>query len=384
MNILMISADRSVAAGEKGPFHNMLQRFSTHFDRIDVIGLRPARVKERRVFGNVYLHPPEGGKVRQPGHILRTGRRLLAERPYAFAVSHDYNPFYNGLGAWLLHRKTGLPYISEIHHVPGYPRAATLRERIDRLCTRLYVRWVQHRALAIRVVNGKEMPGLLRKWGVQPGKITVLHSLYIDFETFRPPGPGEAEEKRYDLLFCGRLAPNKGIFIVLEALDRLRRLRPEVRLLLIGRGPLEARIEHGLRRLGLEANVERIPWVAEPAKLAALYRAARLVVCASFSEGGPRFTVEAMACGTPVVSTPVGIMSELVEDGENGLLFSWDPAELADKVDRLLRDEERYRVMRARLPGTVAPFERDRVITALADGFKGLVGKGGGRGGKGG
>ena len=166
---------------------------------------------------------------------------------------------------------------------------------------------------------------------------------------------------------------NKGIFILLAALRRLKERRPGVRLLMVGRGPLEARVEGFLRGHGLEENVERIPWVSEPAELAALYRAARLVVCASLSEGGPRFTVEAMACGTPVVSTPVGIMQELIRDGETGFLFSWDPGALAHKVDRLLSDPEAYRRMEEHLPQVVAPFERDPVIARLAEGFKALV-----------
>ena len=94
MNIIMISADVSVVAGDQGPFYYMLEEFHRHFDRIDVIGLKPARVERKVVFGNVHLHHPARGKLFQPLFIVRTGRRLLEERPYAFAVSHDYNFFY--------------------------------------------------------------------------------------------------------------------------------------------------------------------------------------------------------------------------------------------------------------------------------------------------
>jgi hypothetical protein len=79
-NILMVSADRSVVAGEKGPFHYMLESFSRHWDRVDVIGMRPARREQTTVFGNVHLHHPQSGKLRQAVFIAETGRRLAAER----------------------------------------------------------------------------------------------------------------------------------------------------------------------------------------------------------------------------------------------------------------------------------------------------------------
>lgn len=369
MNIIMISADVSVTAGDRGPFYYMLEGFHQHFDRIDVIGLKPARHERKEIFGNVFLHHPDHGKLKQPWFILNTGRRLIEERPYAFAISHDYNVFYNGLGAYLLHRKTGIPYFSEIHHVPGYPRASGLRERFDRFCTRLYTRWVQHRALAIRVVNSVQLPDLLVRWGVAREKIRVLYSLYMDFDIYHPANV----EKEYDLVFCGRLVPNKGLFIILEALRILKRKHPAIRLLIIGRGPLKDQVSKFVAQHDLVDNVHFIDWVADTRALADLYRKSRLLVCTSFNEGGPRVTVEAMACGTPALSTPVGIMPELIRNQVNGMLIDWDPQDLATKADQLLSDSALYDRIRYKLRDSIAPFERMKVLKDLADGFKALV-----------
>lgn len=368
MNIMMISADVSVVAGDKGPFYYMLEEFHNHFDRIDVIGLKPARIVSEQIFGNVFLHHPKRGKLFQPAFILRTGLKLLNERSYAFAVSHDYNLFYNGLGAYLLHRKTGLPYFSEIHHVPGYPRAACFREVFDRFCTRFYTRWVQNHALAIRVVNAVQLPELLTRWGIKKEKIQVLYSLYLDLDAYR--SNETAPQKKYDLVYCGRFVPNKGIFIILKALKLLKEKHPHIRLLLIGRGPLEIKVSRYIEDNGLNDHVDRIPWVAGTEDLADLYRLSKILVCASFNEGGPRVTMEAMACGTPVISTPVGIMPELIRHGENGYLFDWDPLKLADQADRLLTDHDLYTRICQELPGLVTPFERKKVLADLAQGFK--------------
>ena len=83
-NILMVSADRAVAAGEKGPFHYMLETFSRHWDRIDVIGMRPARRVQDTVFGNVHLHYATGGKLAQAVKVhlrvdLRSDRAAVTE-----------------------------------------------------------------------------------------------------------------------------------------------------------------------------------------------------------------------------------------------------------------------------------------------------------------
>ena len=48
-------------------------------------------------------------------------------RPYGLIVSHDYGVFYNGIGSWLLARRFGVPFVSELHHIEGYPRAVGAR-----------------------------------------------------------------------------------------------------------------------------------------------------------------------------------------------------------------------------------------------------------------
>jgi glycosyltransferase involved in cell wall biosynthesis len=367
-NILMVSADRAVAAGEKGPFHYMLEAFCRHWDRVDVIGLRPARHALESVFGNVHLHYARGGRLAQAGFIAATGRRLAAEREYAVMTSHDYNPFYNGVGAWRIARATGIPWVSEIHHVPGHPVAATTRERLDRALTRRWVRWALPRVAGFRVVNARELPALLGGWGVPGAKLLVLPSLYLDLDVFGPGGPRGAE---CDLLMVGRLVPNKGIAQVIAALGRLvRRGLGPLRMHVVGRGPLQPALERRARRLPAGARVEFLGWLPDAAALAAAYRAARVLVCASTSEGGPRVAAEAMACGTPVVGTRVGLLPELVADRADGMLYDGSIEHLTLSLQRLLTDAAFERALRGRLPGDLTRFDRERVIAGLAEGLR--------------
>jgi len=306
------------------------------------------------------------------GYVARRGAELIGEHGHALITSHDYGWFYNGLGSARLSRATGVPYVSEIHHVPGHPVAADLRERFDQRVARRYVRWARSRALAFRVVNQGEMPALLESWGVPPGQIAVLPSLYIDLETFAPPA--EPVEPEQDRVFVGRMVNNKGVEKIVEALALLSGQGLELSALLVGKGPLLGALQRRVEQRGLAGRVRFTEWIAGPAELAEVYRRSRALVCASTCEGGPRVTVEAMACGTPVVSTPVGMMKELLEDGVNGCVAGFDAPSLADAIGRLLSDEEARRAMGARARPAAERFEYARVIRGYAEGLKRLAG----------
>lgn len=372
-NVMMVSADRSVVAGERGPFHYMLETFSRHWDRVDVIGTRPARVEQTEVFGNVHLHHPTTGKLRQAGFIARTGKALAAERPYTVITSHDYNPFYNGLGSWRISRATGIPYVAEIHHVPGHPVAATFRERLDKPLTRLYARWAAKRAAGFRVVNAGELPELLTGWGIPAERIHVLTSLYLDRDVFRP-GDEPRPEPDCDLLLVGRLVPNKGVPVVLDAHRQIVGEGHRLRLKFLGRGPHAALVAQHARRPGMDGLVEHVEWVETAEDLADVYRRARVLVCASTSEGGPRVVPEALACGTPSVSTPVGIVPELIQDGVNGEVFDGTAPGLVAALRRVLLEPGAHERMLAEVPRSdMARFDREVVIAGLADGLKAIA-----------
>ena len=181
--------------------------------------------------------------------------------------------------------------------------------------------------------------------------------------------------KKWDLVFVGRLVNNKGLITIIDALYQLKyRMRP-LKLLIVGRGPMRAAVEERVKKHELEKHVEFVEWLETPKDLADVYRASRAILCASTCEGGPRVTVEAMACGTPAVSTPVGIMGELIEDGKNGALCRFDYASLAASIERVISDEVKLAEMGVRARADVLKFEYDEAIAGYANGLKGLVGK---------
>lgn len=370
----MLSGDRQTPVGEKGPFHAMQREFSRWFERIDVLCPKPDRpVVVRTLYGRVHFHPAEVPRSGMLRFLERSGLDLIEQQRPDLIVSHDYGWFYNGLAAARLSRRTGVPYLSEIHHVPGVPVAADLREVFDRAVAKRYVRWARSRARAFRVVNGGEMPALLRSWGVAPEQILVLPSLYIDLELFRPPPQPLAVEQ--DVLYVGRMVNNKGLARIVEALARLAREGQPLSATFLGKGPLRADTERRVRAAGLEGRVRFLDWIDSGASLARLYAQSRVLVCASTCEGGPRVTVEAMACGTPVVSTPVGVMGELLADGRAGRLVGFDAASLADGIAGMLADEPARRQAGLAAREIASAFEYQRVLEGYARGLHALVGQ---------
>jgi glycosyltransferase involved in cell wall biosynthesis len=81
-----------------------------------------------------------------------------------------------------------------------------------------------------------------------------------------------------------------------------------------------------------------------------------------------------MACGTPVVSTPVGMMRELLREGENGSCAGFDVESLASAIERVLGDEPRRAEMGRRARVAAERFEYAAILRGYADGLKRIAG----------
>ncbi|MEK6674849.1 MAG: glycosyltransferase [Planctomycetota bacterium] len=139
----------------------------------------------------------------------------------------------------------------------------------------------------------------------------------------------------FKLLCVGRLSPEKGHLILLDALDILHRRGVAVHCTLVGDGPMKTQIEHRAADLDI-ANQLTLTGAMEHTQVKLLYRSCDAVVLASFSEGIPVVLMEALAEGKPVVATSVGGIPELIIHGETGLLVPPGHINsLADAIQRL-------------------------------------------------
>jgi glycosyltransferase involved in cell wall biosynthesis len=137
-----------------------------------------------------------------------------------------------------------------------------------------------------------------------------------------------------EVVCVARLSEEKGYFVLLEALRRLRDEGVNFHCTLVGGGPLESEIQAALLVDNLQDHVE-LAGARPPSEVNAFYARASVVVLASFHEGIPVVLMEAMATQRPVVATQVGGIPELIQDGKNGWLV---PSKDADALATALRE----------------------------------------------
>ncbi len=160
--------------------------------------------------------------------------------------------------------------------------------------------------------------------GVPEWKVRVLYPGFDISEPSRPATPG------LSYLFLGRDPRRKGGDLVLAAFRRVRSVCPEAQLMYVTDEPPSAPLR----------GVEVIPLVA-PSAVADLYRRAHIFVNPTTAEGFGFTNVEAQGFGLPVISTRVGAIPEVVDDGKTGLLVPpRDEAALYDAMLRLAMDTQ--------------------------------------------
>lgn len=145
---------------------------------------------------------------------------------------------------------------------------------------------------------------------------------------------------RPTILVVGRLSAEKGHGVLLEALGLLRQAGVDATVELAGDGELRRDLEAQAARLGVSDRVRFLGGL-HPSEIPERLRRADVLCLPSFSEGLPVSIMEAMAVGTPVVTTYVGGIPELAVHGETALVVpAGNAGRLADALGRILRDEE--------------------------------------------
>ncbi len=178
------------------------------------------------------------------------------------------------------------------------------------------------------------------------GPVHLVYSSQYDHEDFAPPRTFE-RSRASAILYVGRLAPEKGLDVLLSALRTLVRERNKnpLTLTLVGSDHHGSSYGTEFRRAveasDLASSVRMVGHVPYGPRLFSFYDSHDLLVLPSFTEGFPQVVLEAMIRGLPVVATRVGGVSQVVRDGENGLLVPpGDPEALAQAIRRVLADTD--------------------------------------------
>ena len=299
--------------------------------------------------------PGAGGELAQMAVVWRLLRRAAGE------LSPDVIVFHSSTLAWpaiATARRSGARSVFVVH--------ALIRDRIDqganpygRATTAIYRASNTH---ALRHSDrvacvSEHMASVARAEGAAPQSIRVVPN---PIELGRFAAPGENAKRDIDVLFVGRLSPEKGVDVLLTA---MRSIPGTPRLVIAGDGPLKAEFERHAAQAGIQA--EFTGWVA-PDALPALMSRAHVQVVPSRSEPQGVVVIEALATGTPVIGARVGGIPEMVSDGETGWLVAPnDPAALRAAISEALTDRERVATMRERARSSAERFSVRRLPEAL-------------------
>ncbi|WP_440949207.1 glycosyltransferase family 4 protein [Methanosphaerula subterraneus] len=183
-------------------------------------------------------------------------------------------------------------------------------------------------------------PALISEWNLEKyrQKILIAYEHFLDFNVFsvtiplsdRPPLIG----------YIGRLSKEKGVQNFAQALPAIFSSQRGLRVLIGGDGQLKETIVASLQEGGITTCVDLPGWISHD-DLPPYLNQLRLLVLPSYTEGLPNIMLEAMACGTPVLATPVGVIPDVIIDGKTGFIMENNSPEcIAMNVIRALNSQE--------------------------------------------
>jgi glycosyltransferase involved in cell wall biosynthesis len=287
---------------------------------------------------------------RQLARHLREGQ--------GFDIVHDVQCLgYGLLGLQAL----GLPVVTTVHHPLTVDRRASfIRDETfkDAVGTMKFYPIGMQAFVARRldcVFTSSEVSArqIVQDFGVRPERLRNVRN-GLDTDLFSP-NP-EVQKSESNLLCVGRSTdPNKGIRTLIQALSRLP---AEVTLTLVDDNSPDNQVRQWAGEMGVLDRL-RLTGRVESEELVRLYQSAAAVVVPSRYEGFGLPAVEAMACGTPVVATRAGALTEVMELTGGGVLAERDdPESIARGVRTLLENSEARSLMAKR--------GRERVVESLS------------------
>ena len=283
----------------------------------------------RRYFSAVKL----AWRTRSPGLkaalyqlIFFAEATILARHLKQQGIGHLHCHFTFGAttAAMLASQMTGIPYSFTLHGPADL--LEPYRWRLDEKTARAaFVSTISHFARSQLMFFSDPV-----HWP----KIRIVHC-GVTPELYAAPQTGRTDGEIL-LVFVGRLAPVKGLRVLIGAMAKLAETLPNLRLILVGDGPDRAALERAAAPLG---DRVRFTGYLSQSSVAEMLRNADICVLPSFAEGVPVVLMEALASSRPVVATQVAGVGELVEDGKSGFLVPpGDEISLADRIRTLALD----------------------------------------------
>ncbi|MFI2810723.1 glycosyltransferase family 4 protein [Microbulbifer sp. JSM ZJ756] len=319
------------------------------------------------------------GGFAEPYTFGRRAAKYLRRHGMHYDIVHDNQSLCDGL---LEIESNGLPVVATIHHPITRDRDLAVQAAPDWRYRLLVRRWhsflrmqkrVSRKLAHIVTVSAQSRRDIIEQFGVHERQIQVIHN-GIDTSVFRPQ-PHIQKVPHRIMTTASADQPLKGLRVLLLALAQVRRQYPELELLVIGRLKEGGPTAELLQELQLQDAVRFESGISNE-QMAGYYASASLVVCPSLYEGFGLPAGEAMACGTPVISSNGGALPEVV--GDAGLLVpAGDNKALATAIASLLGDASLRAELATRGRARIErEFSWRHVAEQLVDYYRGIISTG--------
>lgn len=312
--------------------------------------------------------------------VRRAVGRMIGNSKFDLFYCHGH--VIGALGGKWLTRRYGIPFAMVTHgDIFDRPKGT-----YDPLLTGLY-RWVTpraYRAAALVITLSPFMQDLAIKGGAEARRVAVMPNgidpSAIGLATDAAPSRQKLERKSkrekagLNILFVGRLSPEKGVDVLLEACSLIRKEGVEFFLNVVGGGPDMDVLRLLAARSGI-ADCIRFVGSVPRKELADWYSDADVVCLPSRSDSFPGVMLEALVSGTPVVGSRTGGIPAVVADGENGILVdTGSPRSLANALKKIAEEDGFLAKLQQRAHSTVWPeYSWDSVGAHLAAAIEKLL-----------
>lgn len=180
---------------------------------------------------------------------------------------------------------------------------------------------------------------LIREWNLEKyrNKISIAHEHFLNFDILKIKK--KLDERNKIVGYIGRLSGEKGVMNFIDAIPEIIKERDDLGFLIGGDGQLQDKIETYISKENLNAKVKLAGWISYD-ELPDYLNELQLLVLPSYTEGLPNIMLEAMACGTPVLATPVGSIPDVIKNGKTGFIMRNNSPEcIAENVERALNHQ---------------------------------------------
>jgi glycosyltransferase involved in cell wall biosynthesis len=208
-------------------------------------------------------------------------------------------------------------------------------KRINVLKYRFFIKMTWRRVDKIIAITKEIYSDLIHNGARKENIVFIPNSVNTDY--YSPP-LSKTWNYPLKILFVGRLSEQKGVDILLQAMEEVIGKGFNSFLTVVGDGPLRGKLEEQANVLKIR---EYVTFVGNTNDVIRYYHDSHILVVPSNWEGLPLVLLEGMGCGLPIVASDIGGIREVIQDGINGLLFPMgNEKELASKIIYLMQNSE--------------------------------------------